>query len=151
MKKLLIGSAIVVLCAGAPVVYADDAHHPKEDSASGSSVADVQMGKAQEHMKQARALMDKLRDTKDPAERKKLMRQHTQTMRETMDMMRNMPMGMMGGGQGMGMGMMGTGKGQAPMGGMMPMHQMMEDRMEMMQMMMEQMFERQEMLMQDGK
>lgn len=151
MKKLLIGSAIVMLCVGAPVVYADDTHHPEENSAKGSGVADAQMGKAQERMKQARALMGKLRDTKDPAERKKLMRQHTQAMRETMDMMRGMQMGMMGGGQGMGMGMMGTGKGQAQMGGMMPMHQMMEDRMEMMQMMMEQMFERQEMLMQDGK
>ena len=50
------------------------------------------------------------------------------------------------------MGMMGQGKGQqAQSGGMMPMHQMMEERMEMMQMMMEQMFERQDMLMQNGK
>ena len=51
-------------------------------------------------------------------------------------------MGMMGGGQG---------KGPAKTGGMMPMHQMMEDRMEMMQIMMEQMLERQEMLMQGEK
>ncbi len=177
MKKLLISSVVAVLCMGAPVVYADDTHHPEQgsapatksasekstpskqsaipdktmSSAGDSGVADAQMGKAQERMKQAQALMGKLRDTKDPAELKKLMQQHTQAMRDTMDMMRGMKMGMMGGGQEMGMGMMSQGKGQAQTGGMMNMHQMMEERMEMMQMMMEQMFERQEMLMRDGK
>ena len=172
MKKLLISSVVVVMCMGAPVVYADDTHHPEqgsapaskstsgksdviwerhdpEGSAGDSGAADAQMAKAQERMKQAQALMGKLRDTKDPAERKKLMQQHTQAMRDTMDMMRGMKMDMMGGGQGMGM--MNQGKGKDQTGGMMNMHQMMEERMDMMQMMMEQMFERQEMLMQDGK
>lgn len=175
MKKLLIGSVVAGLLMGAPVIYADDTHHPEQggapatkpaarkntpskqpatpektmSSTGDNSAADAQMAKAQERMKQAQALMGRLRDTKDPDERKKLMQQHTQTMRDTMDMMRGMKMGMMGGGQGMGM--MGQSKGQTKTGGMMPMHQMMEERMEMMQMMMEQMFERQEMLMQDGK
>ena len=109
------------------------------------------MVKAQERMKQAQALMTKLREAKDPAGRKELMQQHTQALRDTMGMMREMKMaGMMGAGQGMGM--MGQGKGQqTQMGCMMPMHPMMEARMEMMQMMMEQMFERQDMLMQSGK
>jgi hypothetical protein len=174
MKKLLISSVVAGLLMIAPVIYADDTHHPEQSSApesksvpgkgdviwerhnpegnaGDSGVADAQMGKAQERMKQAQALMGKLRDTKDPAERKKLMQQHTQAMRDTMDMMRGMKMGMMGGDQEMGMGMMSQGKGQAQTGGMMNMHQMMEERMEMMQMMLEQMFERQEMLMQDGK
>ena len=128
MKKFLIGSVVAVLCTGAPAVYADDTHQHEHgsapeskssSSAGDSSVADMQMGKAQERMKQAQALMAKLRETRDPAERRKLMQQHTQAMRDTM--------------------------------GMMSMHQMMEERMEMMQMMMEQMFERQEMLMQGGK
>ena len=171
MKKLLISSVIAVLCTGASAVYADDAHHPEQGSAStsqpaagkdvlprqsaapdkpmsnagDSGAADAQMAKAQERMKQAQALMAKLRETKDPAERQKLMREHAQAMRDTMGMMREMKMGMMGGGQGMGT--MGGGQGM----GMMPMHQMMEDRMEMMQMMMEQMLDRQEMLMQGGK
>lgn len=79
------------------------------------------------------------------------MQQHTQAMRDTMDMMRGMKMGMMGGGQGMGMGMMSQGNDEANIGGMMPMPQLMEERMDMMQMMMEQMLERQELLMQDGK
>ena len=179
MKKLLIGSVVVVLCTGASAVYADDAHHPEQGSApaskpaagknvlpkqpaapdksmgsaESSGVADAQMVKAQERMKQAQALMAKLRETKDPAERQKLMREHAQAMRDTMGMMREMKMGMMGGGQGMGMMGKGKGqaKGQAKADGMMPMHQMMEGRMEMMQMMMEQMLDRQEMLMQGGK
>ena len=168
MKKLLIGNMVVGLLMGAPMAYADDAHHPEQggtpasapDKAMSSGVADAQMAKAQERMKQAQALMARLRESKDPVERKRLMQEHIQAMRDTMGMMRGMRMGMMGGGQGMGMmgggqgmGMMGGGQGKGPAksGGMMPMHQMMEDRMEMMQMMMEQMFERQEMLMQDGK
>lgn len=216
MKKLLIGSLVAVLCAGAPAVYADDTHQqehgdaPETKSAPGdnvlptqpaapdksmqsagdSCVADAQMGKAQERMKQAQAIMAKLRKTKDPAKRRKLMQEHTQAMRDTLGMMRDMKMGMMGCDQGMGkmgcgegkgmmggdhkMGAMGGDQGMGMMGddhkmgamsgvqgmgmmggdhkmGMMPMHQMMEDRMEMMQMMMEQMFERQEMLMQDRK
>lgn len=161
MKKLLISNMVAGLLMGAPMAYADDAHHPDQggapaaksapDEAMSSGVADAQMAKAQERMKQAQALMAKLRESKDPVERKRLMQQHMQAMRDTMGMMRGMRMGMMGGGQGMGMMGGGQGKGPAKSGGMMPMHQMMEDRMEMMQMMMEQMFERQEMLMQDGK
>src|SRR3972149_111117 len=163
VKKFLIGSVVAVLCMGAPAVYADDTHQhgqgsapesKSSSSAGDSSVADMQMGKAQESMKQAQALMAKLRETKDPAERRKLMQQHTQAMRDTMGMMREMKMGMMGCEQGMGM--MGGEHKMGAMGGdhmmgMMSMHQMMEERMEMMQMMMEQMFERQGMLMQGGK
>ena len=179
MKKLLISNMVAGLMISASAVYAEDAHHPDQggtpavksasDKAVSSDVADAQMAKAQERMKQAQVLMAKLRESKDPVERKRFMQEHMQAMRDTMGMMRGMRMGMMGGGQGMGMmgggqgmgmmgggqgmGMMGggQGKGSAKTGGMMPMHQMMEDRMEMMQMMMEQMFERQEMLMQDGK
>ena len=172
MNKFLIGSVVAVLCMGAPAVYADDTHQHEHgsvpeskssSSAGDSSVADMQMGKAQERMKEVQALMAKLRETKDPAERRKLMQQHTQAMRDTIGMMREMKMGAMGCGQGKGM--MSCGEGMGAMGGehkmgamggdhmmgMMSMHQMMEERMEMMQMMMEQMFERQEMLMQGGK
>ena len=168
MKKLLISNIVAGLLLGAPAIYAEDAHHPEKggtpaaksapaktappkqpaatDKAAGtgdSTAAGAQMGKAQERMKQAQALMGKLRETKDPAERKKLMQQHTLAMRDTMGMMRGMKMEMMGGGQGMGMGMMNQSAGSAKMEGMMPMHQMMEERMEMMQMMMEQLIERQ--------
>ena len=80
MKKLLISSVVAVLCMGASVVYADDTHHPEQGSAPAfkssprksdgiweryypkgsagdSGVADAQMGKAQERMKQTQALM----------------------------------------------------------------------------------------------
>lgn len=173
MKKLLMGSVVAAaLLTGAPVVYADDAHHHEQGGApaakpavsdksmsheEGSSTADAQMVKAQERMKQAQALMVKLREAKNPAERQKLMQEHLQAMHDTIGMMRGMKMdmgsgqgmGMMGSGQGMGM--MGQGKGHTQTCGMMPMHRMMEGRMEMMQMMMEQMLEQQEMLIQDGK
>ena len=162
MKKLLISNMVAGLMMSASVAYADDAHHPDQggtpavksasDKAVSSDVADTQMAKAQERMKQAQVLMAKLRESKDPVERKRFMQEHMQAMRDTMGMMRGgQGMGMMGSGQGMGMTGGGQGKGPAKTGGMMPMHQMMEDRMEMMQMMMEQMFERQEMLMQDGQ
>jgi len=176
MKKLLMSSMVAVLCTGAQVVYADDTHHPDQggapaakavpgkvapavkkstaprmsvDDAGCCGITNEQMDKAQERMKQAQALMVKLREAKDSAERNKLMQEHAQAMRDTMGMMRGMKMDMMGGGQGMGM--MGQSKGPATTGGMMNMHQMMEERMEMMQMMMEQMLERQEMFRQDGK
>src|SRR3990172_4972897 len=98
MKKLLISNMVAGLLMSVPAAYADDAHHLEQggtpavksapDKAMGSGVADTQMVKAQERMKQAQALMAKLRESKDPAERKRLMQQHTQTMRDTMGMMR---------------------------------------------------------------
>src|SRR3989304_3804202 len=149
---------------GAPAVYADDTHQhgqgsapesKSSSSAGDSSVADMQMGKAQERMKQAQALMAKLREAKDPAERQRLMQQHTQAMRDTMGMMHDMKMDKMSCGQdkdamncGQSKSAMGGDHKMGPMGGdhmmgMMNMHQMMEERMDMMQMMMEKMIERQ--------
>ena len=141
MKKLLISSLVVVLCFGASAVYADDTHQhehgsapdtkssagtkvlPKQptspdksmSSAGESSVADAQMGKAQERMKQAQAIMAKLRKAKDPGKRRKLMQEHTQAMRDIMGMMHDMKMDKMGCGQGKGM--MSCGQGMGAMGG----------------------------------
>jgi hypothetical protein len=106
--------------------------------------------------------MDRIRQTKDPKERQKLLQEHMQSMQEGMSMMRGMggPMmmgmmggqkdamgpGMMGGGQkgGMGPGMMGGG----PMAGMDPKQQQefTQRRMDMMQMMMEQMMQHDQMM-----
>lgn len=124
------------------------------ESGGGSDAAGMQMGKAQERMKQAQAIMGKLRETQNPAERQKLMREHTQAMSDTMRMMGEMKMGMMGGSRGADA--MNPGNGSAKTDGMMPMHpmpmhKMMEERMGMMQMMMEQMLERQKMTEQGGK
>jgi hypothetical protein len=141
MKKLLIGSLVAVLCMGASAVYADDTHQHEQGSApdtkssagtkvlpkqpaspdksvssSGNcSVADAQMGKAQERMKQAQAIMAKLRKAKDPGKRRKLMQEHTQAMRDIMGMMHDMKMDNMGCGQGKGM--MSCGQGMGAMGG----------------------------------
>ncbi len=116
MKKLLISSAVAGVLMGATVVYADDAHHPEQAGApvtkptpvkstpskqpatpdktmsntGDTGAADAQMVKAQERMKQAQALMTKLRDARDPAGRKELMQQHTQALRDAMGMMRDM-------------------------------------------------------------
>lgn len=96
MIKFLIGSVVAVLCMGTPAVHADDTHQHEHGSApeskvssnaAESNVADAQMDKAQDRMKQAQAIMAKLREAKDPAERHRLMHEHTQAMRDTMGMM----------------------------------------------------------------
>jgi hypothetical protein len=141
MKKFLIGSMVAMLCMGASAAYADDTHQhehgsaPETKSSAGTNVlpsqpaasdksmssagncnvSDAQMGKAQERMKQAQAIMAKLRKAKDPAKRRKLMQEHTQAMRDIMGMMHDMKTDRMGCGQGMGM--MSCGQGMGAMGG----------------------------------
>lgn len=95
-------------------------------------------------MKAMQVQMDKIRQTRDPKEREKLLAEHMKSMEEGMRLMRGMGGGMMGGiGDGRmtsGGAMMG-GKGggaQSP--------QMMENRMDMMQMMMDQMMEHMQMM-----
>jgi hypothetical protein len=48
MKKLLMGSVVAALLTGAPVVYADDAHHPEQGGAPAAKPAtpDKSMGNA---------------------------------------------------------------------------------------------------------
>lgn len=87
-----------------------------------------------ERMKIMQAQMDRIHKTADPAERRKLMQEHMQSMRDGMDMMRGMGGPMMGG-KGDGMAMMGDPKQR---------QDMMERRMDMMQMMMEQMMQHQQ-------
>ncbi len=98
-----------------------DAHHPASSSrpAAGTPKMDL--------MQKMQGQMQRIRETKDPAERRKLMDEHQKSMQEGMNMMH----GMMGGGKPAAGGM----KPEARMG-------MMEQRMDMMQMMMEQMMQR---------
>jgi hypothetical protein len=145
--------------------FADDAHHPEK---SGAAAAGNQSAAAQapekatpadeagKQLTKAQALMQRIEQTRDPAERQRLMQEHLQAMREGMGMMRGMgAMGGMGGMGGMGAGMMmgqgpaGSGKGMSgdKAGGMMGCdmmagHAMMEKRIDMMQQMMEQMLRR---------
>lgn len=140
--------------------FADDAHHPEKSggAAAGNPAAPAPAkpaaaDEANKQLTRAQALMQRIEQTRDPAEQKRLMQEHLQAMREGMGMMRGMGAmgGMGGGGAGMmmGQGPAGGGKGMSgdKAGGMMGCdmmagHAMMEKRMDMMQQMMEQMLRR---------
>jgi len=122
---------------------------------------DFEKNRAQmwQRMQQMHEQMDKIRATKDPKERDKLLREHFESMQQGMGTMRGMgPMmggrGMMGPGAGKGPGgggMMGRGFGSGPYA---PSECgkagdpaarrdcMLDERMDMMQGMMDQMMER---------
>ncbi len=148
MKKLLIGSMVAGLLMGAPVVYADDAHHPDQQGQTGKAPASAEsnsaMQKMQENMKKMRAQLDKIQKTKDPELRQKLMMEHMQTMHDNMMMGRQMMMGTCSMKEGemrvpMMHGMMDEGEAGMSPDAMMDRMNRMEKRMDMMQMMMEQM------------
>ena len=137
MKKSILFAALTAVALSAPLAFADDAPHPKQDNKaapakSGKTAStadkqtDMQMGQMQEQMKKVQAQMEEIRKTTDPEERQKLMRQHMQSMREGMKTMRAMCDDMEEGG-----GMMGGDMKSGMKGG-----DMMEKHMEMMQMMM---------------
>ena len=124
----------------------------------------------QQQMQGMQDQMAKMHATKNPEERRALMREHANTMQGMMKMMHGMMagQGMMGGmmgGQRGGMGMMmpgpmgtpgaGNPQGMAPgamapdTGAMMGRMGMMEQRMNMMQMMMDQMLQQQEFMLKE--
>ena len=155
MKKLLISSVVAGLLIGAPVVYADDAHHPDQQGQTSKVTAPVSADgdkaaqKMQENVKKMQAQLDKIQKTKDPKARQKLMMAHMQTMRESMMLGESMMPGMMDcsmmkGGMMKG-AMMGEGEAGASPDAMMERMNGMEKRMDMMQMMMEQMTKSQSM------
>lgn len=152
MKRISIIACTAAILA-TPVSYAVDEHHPDKASppskaapTAKSQASDKSTAQMQEHMKRMQDIMAKLQKTTDPAERQKLMAEHTKEMQEGMQLMRSMGGGMM---QGMmGGGMMSDapkgGAGKPGMGGGAPISpEMMERRMDMMQMMMEQMMQHQ--------
>ena len=134
-----------------PAAYGVDEHQHAEKAAPGAKAPaspqadDKSVAQMQEHMKKMQGIMARMQKTADPADRQKLMTEHTQAMREGMKTMRGMSgtmHGMMSGGmtgqapkEGAGSGM---GGGAGPMS-----PEMMERRMDMMQMMMEQMMQHQ--------
>jgi hypothetical protein len=150
MRNLLMVALIAALAA--PLAYGVDEHHPEKSgpavkapkSPAKPKAEDKTAAQMQDHMKKMQDIMARLQKATDPAERKKLMEEHTKAMQEGMQTMRGMGGGMM-------QGMMGGGMmGQAPkdgvakpgMGGPMS-PEGMGRRMDMMQMMMEQMMEHQ--------
>ena len=148
MKKLLISSAVAVLFMGAPGVHADDAHHPDQTGRTGKVAAPASADgekitqKMQENEKKMQAQLDKVRKTKDPAARQKLMMDYMQTMHENMMLGRSMMHGMMDCAMMKG-GMMGEGDAGASPDAMTGRMNEMEKRMDSMEMMMEQMQKRQ--------
>jgi type I site-specific restriction endonuclease len=137
----LVSTVVLVsaLTAFTPAAFAVEEHHQKEGAAQTTTPSEKDVGKTtqrmQENIKKMEQQMDRIRKTKDPAEREGLLQEHMQTMRENMMMGK----GMMGGGMSQGMmdcPMMGEGMSPDAMANRM---QHMEKRMDMMQMMMEQM------------
>jgi len=165
MRKLI---PMLMTLAFATAAFANDEHHPEGDKkaaapatqtiksapkkTAASTEAEKQFAAAQEQMKKMMAQMDKIRQTKDPKERQRLMQEHMKTMQEGAQAMRGTGGGMMmnmmdcpmmgkkddkGGAQSCPM--MGGATGKMDTGKRVD---MMEKRMDMMQMMMEQMIER---------
>jgi hypothetical protein len=150
--SIFLASILAVPIAQAADEDDHSAHHPDADQqqaapARDDKAAGMTMEKMRDNMKKMQEQMEKIHATTDPAERRKLMQEHMQSMQEGMKMMGRMGGGMKGGdmmakakkdqaetmmdaGDGMGMCMM-----------MMKKHKSVESRMDMMQMMMEQMTE----------
>jgi hypothetical protein len=150
-----------VVMISASAVWANDVHHPEQagqqpvaGDAAGADKAKValhdpsasekQFDQTRQRMKKMLAQMDKIHETRDPKERQRLMDEHMQMMRDTMQAMR-----------GMGGPMMGTMEGKdravssekpeshtAGMSNAMRLDRL-EKRLDMMQLMMEQMMDRQ--------
>ena len=113
---------------------------------------DKQFAKMQEHMATMQAQMDKIRQTKDPQERQRLLQEHWTTMQDTMSLMHGGRGGMMmggGGGHMMGGRMMGWSDYRNLTPEQLRQRQYMMDRwMPMQQMMMDQMMQHQGWMMQ---
>jgi len=148
MKTLSLTVCAVALLLGAPVVHpqapADEhaGHHPPSPALSADSetagpstqaTAAAAMPRMQANMKNMQDLMARIRSSKSPAERQRMLQEHSRSMREQMGMMR-----------GMSDPKAGTMKGQGMMNHDMMDHQAMQSRMEMMHMMMDQMIQHQE-------
>ena len=144
MKKLLISSVVAVLFMSAPGVHADDAHHPgrqgqtEEVAVPAPADGEKVMQKMQENMKKMQAQLDRIRKTKDPEARRKLMMEYMHAMHENMMLGRGMMHGMMDCAMMKG-GMMGEGEAGASPDAMMGRMNEMEKRMDMMEMMMDRM------------
>lgn len=128
-------TAIVVMLAGALFAGNTLAQGGPTAGNPGMTMMDEKhMAHMQERMKIMQAQMERIHKAADPAERRKLMQEHMQSMRDGMNMMRGMGGPMMGGGKGRGM--MGGDPKQR--------EEIMERRMDMMHLMMEQMMHHQQ-------
>jgi hypothetical protein len=93
MNKLIPLVSAAMLAGAAPLLMANDAHHPLTGQmpAPAATEAPGASNHMQEQMQKMQAQMDKIRQAKTPKERSKLLHEHMQSMREGMKMMREMP------------------------------------------------------------
>lgn len=127
MIKPLLFTTFTALSLGASQVNAQTAATAEGKAAATDTETDQCYGAMQERYRLMQEQMQKIRQTRDPGERQRLMQEHWQTVHEGVGMMGPGMMGgdcgtgpgMMGGGYGMGPGMMGGGYGMGPgmMGG----------------------------------
>lgn len=143
MKTIL--SALALAVAFALPAHAEDAHHPDQPPAASAPAPEQAVQKMQENATRMQSQLEAVAAAKSPEERRKLLMEHMQTMRENMMLGRQMAMGDMDcpmmGGMGMmheGGMMMAPGAAGSPDAMAERMRQM-ERRMDMMQRMMERM------------
>ena len=97
MRSLLM-VALFTVAVAAPLAYGVDEHHPEKAGPAAKApkgptkpkAEDKTTAQMQEHMKKMQDLMARLQKTTDPAERRKLMDEHTKAMQEGMQAMRGM-------------------------------------------------------------
>jgi hypothetical protein len=148
MSRLL--TALLLAGLLGTTAHADDEHHPPEAAKAPAAIGDKQFAAAYDQLKSMMAQMEKIKATRDPKERQRLMQEHMGSMHEGVQALRpsgGAMMHMMGcqmmkeneKAAGRTCPMMPGSKGKGAPGERMD---MMEKRMDMMQMMMEQMVER---------
>jgi Spy/CpxP family protein refolding chaperone len=118
MIKPLLLPPLAALALAVPQVNAQ----PESQPAASAAETDRFYGAMQERYRLMQEQMEKIRQTKDPKERQRLMREHWQTVHEGVGMMgggwgMGYGMGLGMGGYGMGPGMGGYGMGHGMMGG----------------------------------
>lgn len=131
MIKPLLYATLAAISLGTSPVYAQVAAPGDSKKAATDKEMDQYYSAIQERCRLMQEQVAKIRQTQDPAERRRLMQEHWQAVHEGGGMMGGWGMGpgygmgpgmgagMMGGGYGMGPGMMGGGYGMGPgmMGG----------------------------------
>ncbi len=126
------------------------AHHPAQSAKPGAATLshDHGAGKAspvEENMKKIEALMQQVQQTTDPAQKRELLSQHLEAMREQMRPIRSqhpdIKMRMKEGSKREGGMMRGMMKEGGKMGGGMMMHKKVEQRLEILERMLQQMIE----------
>src|SRR3990167_59858 len=125
MKNVLVTMGVALAMFAMQPVMADQSKPAKKDATTQQQAApnpaefDKQLTQMQKNMQTMHEQMAKISQTQDPQERQKLMQEHWNTMRGSMDMMQGM---WSAGGMGccmMGGNMMGSGNGCCDGGGMM--------------------------------